>query len=119
MQKDFDDLGFAQPEAANDTVYAETRLACQGQIRFGASGRAAAAALSGMLPGQPSAQTAAPPTKTLFREARLFDSVSGKVREALRSWSRATGSPPSISATLPHQPARPLSPAATVSSFPA
>lgn len=39
------DLGFAQPEAANDPVYAETRLACQGQIRFGASGRAAAAAL--------------------------------------------------------------------------
>jgi LytR cell envelope-related transcriptional attenuator len=39
------DLGFAQPEAANDNVYANTRLECQGQIRFGASGRAAAAAL--------------------------------------------------------------------------
>lgn len=39
------DLGFGQPEAANDTVYAGNRLACQGQIRFGASGRAAAAAL--------------------------------------------------------------------------
>lgn len=39
------DLGYAQPEAANDTVYEDTRLACQGQIRFGASGRATAAAL--------------------------------------------------------------------------
>jgi len=39
------DLGFAQPEAANDPVYASTRLECQGQIRFGPAGRAAAAAV--------------------------------------------------------------------------
>jgi hypothetical protein len=39
------DLGFAEPAAANDPVYASTRLECQGQIRFGPSGRAAAAAL--------------------------------------------------------------------------
>ena len=39
------DLGYAPPEAANDTVYENTRLTCQGQIRFGASGRATAAAL--------------------------------------------------------------------------
>jgi LytR cell envelope-related transcriptional attenuator len=39
------DLGFAEPAAANDTVYANTRLECQGQIRFGPSGRAAAAAV--------------------------------------------------------------------------
>lgn len=39
------DLGYAPPEAANDTVYENTRLVCQGQIRFGASGRATAAAL--------------------------------------------------------------------------
>lgn len=39
------DLGFAQPEAANDPIYATTRLQCQGQIRFGPSGRAAAAAV--------------------------------------------------------------------------
>jgi hypothetical protein len=38
------DLGFAEPAAANDTVYANARLECQGQIRFGPSGRAAAAA---------------------------------------------------------------------------
>lgn len=39
------DLGFAQPEAANDPIYASTRLECQGQIRFGPSGRTAAAAV--------------------------------------------------------------------------
>jgi hypothetical protein len=39
------DLGYAPPTAANDDVYAGTRLECQGQIRFGSSGRAAAAAL--------------------------------------------------------------------------
>ncbi len=39
------DLGFAEPTAANDTVYANARLECQGQIRFGPSGRAAAAAV--------------------------------------------------------------------------
>jgi LytR cell envelope-related transcriptional attenuator len=39
------DLGFADPAAANDTVYVTARLQCQGQIRFGPSGRAAAAAV--------------------------------------------------------------------------
>lgn len=39
------DLGYAPPTAGNDTVYQNTRLQCQGQIRFGPSGRAAAAAL--------------------------------------------------------------------------
>ena len=39
------DLGFAQPDAANDTIYAGTRLQCQGQIRFGPTGRAADAAV--------------------------------------------------------------------------
>ena len=39
------DLGFADPAAANDPVYANARLECQGQIRFGPSGRAAAAAV--------------------------------------------------------------------------
>lgn len=39
------DLGFAQPEAANDPIYARDRLQCQGQIRFGVSGRSAAAAV--------------------------------------------------------------------------
>ncbi|HET7665899.1 MAG TPA: envelope integrity protein Cei [Mycobacterium sp.] len=39
------DLGFADPTAANDPIYVTTKLACQGQIRFGPSGRAAAAAV--------------------------------------------------------------------------
>jgi hypothetical protein len=39
------DLGFAEPSAANDAVYSSARLTCQGQIRFGPSGRAAAAAV--------------------------------------------------------------------------
>jgi LytR cell envelope-related transcriptional attenuator len=39
------DLGFAQPTAANDPVYAGTRLNCQGQVRFGTAGQASAAAV--------------------------------------------------------------------------
>ena len=39
------DLGFAEPTATNDPIYTTTRLQCQGQIRFGESGRAAAAAV--------------------------------------------------------------------------
>ena len=39
------DLGFGQPTAANDPVYANTRLVCQGQLRFGRAGQAAAAAV--------------------------------------------------------------------------
>ena len=39
------DLGFAQPTAANDPIYVNARLNCQGQIRFGANGKAGAAAV--------------------------------------------------------------------------
>jgi hypothetical protein len=39
------DLGFADPTAANDPLYENNRLSCQGQIRFGPNGRAAAAAV--------------------------------------------------------------------------
>ncbi|OBB05129.1 hypothetical protein A5662_10925 [Mycobacteriaceae bacterium 1482268.1] len=39
------DLGFAEPIAENDPLYTNNRLACQGQIRFGPAGRAAAAAV--------------------------------------------------------------------------
>lgn len=58
------DLGFAQPTAANDPIYAETRLDCQGQIRFGPAGQAAAAAV----------WLVAPCTE-LFRDDRTDDSV--------------------------------------------
>ena len=58
------DLGFAEPAATNDTLYANTRLECQGQIRFGPSGRAAAAA----------AWLVAPCTE-LFQDQRSDDTV--------------------------------------------
>lgn len=58
------DLGFAQPTAANDPVYAGERLICQGQIRFGEKGKAAAA----------SVWLVAPCTE-LFQDSRPDDSV--------------------------------------------
>jgi hypothetical protein len=58
------DLGFAQPTAANDPVYASTRLNCQGQIRFGTAGQATAAAV----------WLVAPCTE-LFHDGRADDSV--------------------------------------------
>lgn len=39
------DLGFAAPTAANDPIYAGTRLTCQGQVRFGQAGKASAASV--------------------------------------------------------------------------
>lgn len=58
------DLGFALPTAANDPIYANTRLNCQGQIRFGEAGQAGAAAV----------WLVAPCTE-LFRDDRPDDSV--------------------------------------------
>jgi hypothetical protein len=58
------DLGFAQPTAANDPIYVGTRLTCQGQIRFGPKGTAAAA----------SVWLVAPCTE-LFKDDRPDDSV--------------------------------------------
>jgi hypothetical protein len=58
------DLGFAQPTAANDPIYAGTRLNCQGQIRFGTAGQATAAAV----------WLVAPCTE-LFNDNRADDSV--------------------------------------------
>ena len=58
------DLGFTEPEAANDPVYANGRLQCQGQIRFGPAGRAAAA----------SVWLVAPCTE-LFQDQRQDDTV--------------------------------------------
>ena len=39
------DRGFAAPPAQHDPLYGSNRLSCQGQIRFGPAGRAAAAAV--------------------------------------------------------------------------
>ncbi len=58
------DDGFAQPTAANDPIYTDDRLDCQGQIRFGPAGQAAAAAL-----------WLVTPCTELFRDDRADDSV--------------------------------------------
>jgi hypothetical protein len=58
------DLGFAQPTAANDPIYATARLSCQGQIRFGTAGQATAAAVWLVVP-----------CAELFRDNRADDSV--------------------------------------------
>jgi hypothetical protein len=58
------DLGFAQPTAANDPLYAGTKLNCQGQIRFGTAGQTTAAAV----------WLVAPCTE-LFNDNRADDSV--------------------------------------------
>ncbi len=58
------DLGFAQPTAANDPIYASARLTCQGQIRFGTAGAATAAAV-----------WLVAPCAELFHDSRADDSV--------------------------------------------
>lgn len=58
------DLGFPAPAAANDPIYARTKLTCQGQIRFGEIGQAAAAAV-----------WLVTPCTELFRDDRPDDSV--------------------------------------------
>jgi hypothetical protein len=58
------DLGFAQPTATNDPIYANARLNCQGQVRFGTAGQATAAAV----------WLVAPCTE-LFHDNRADDSV--------------------------------------------
>jgi hypothetical protein len=58
------DLGFPQPTAANDPIYAHARLACFGQIRFGDAGQASAAAV-----------WVVAPCAELYRDDRTDDSV--------------------------------------------
>ena len=71
-------LGFAQPTAANDPVYANSRLECQGQIRFGEAGRAAAAAV----------WLVAPCTE-LFQDGRTDDTVDLAVGTEFSEFSRS------------------------------
>ncbi|MGW0158408.1 envelope integrity protein Cei [Mycobacterium sp. NPDC003323] len=72
------DLGFAQPTAANDPVYANSRLECQGQIRFGETGRAAAAAV----------WLVAPCTE-LFQDGRTDDTVDFAIGTEFTEFSRS------------------------------
>ena len=71
-------LGFAQPTAANDPVYANSRLECQGQIRCGEAGRAAAAAV----------WLVAPCTE-LFQDGRTDDTVDLAVGTEFSEFSRS------------------------------
>lgn len=72
------DLGFAQPTAANDPMYANGRLECQGQLRFGETGRAAAAAV----------WLVAPCTE-LFLDGRSDDAVDFAVGTEFSEFSRS------------------------------
>jgi len=72
------DDGFAQPAAANDPVYADGRLDCEGQIRFGEAGQAAAAAL-----------WLVAPCAELFRDDRADDSVDLAVGSDFISLARS------------------------------
>jgi len=72
------DLGFAEPTAANDTVYVNTRLDCVGQIRFGPAGRAAAAAV----------WLVAPCTE-LFQDQRSDDTVDLAIGTEFTELSRS------------------------------
>ncbi|ORV84601.1 envelope integrity protein Cei [Mycolicibacterium iranicum] len=58
------DIGFTEPEAANDPIYETARLQCVGQIRFGPSGRAAAASV-----------WLVAPCMELFQDGRADDTV--------------------------------------------
>jgi hypothetical protein len=72
------DLGFSEPSAANDAVYPSARLTCQGQIRFGPSGRAAAAAV----------WLVAPCTE-LFEDERIDDTVDLAIGTEFSDLSRS------------------------------
>lgn len=87
--------------------------------RRGLLGGAAAATVAGLLPRSAGAQTSAPPSRILFREARLFDSVSGQVKERaqLLVENNRIASVDFSNAPPPATP--PSSPAATGFSFPA
>ena len=63
---------------ANDPVYANSRLECQGQIRFGEAGRAAAAAV----------WLVAPCTE-LFQDGRTDDTVDLAVGTEFSEFSRS------------------------------
>lgn len=92
------DLGFADPEAANDPIYETVRLECQGQIRFGPAGRAAAAAL----------WLVAPCTE-LFQDQRSEDTVDLALGTDFSELSRSDNIDAVLASLLPDatQPADP------------
>ncbi|MCH9768100.1 MAG: envelope integrity protein Cei [Actinomycetia bacterium] len=92
------DLGFANPEAANDPIYQTARLECQGQIRFGPSGRASAAAV----------WLVAPCTE-LFQDDRTDDGVDLALGTDFTTLSRSDNIDAVLASLLPDatQPADP------------
>jgi hypothetical protein len=92
------DLGFAEPNAANDTVYANTRLECNGQIRFGPSGRAAAAAV-----------WLVAPCMELFQDQRTDDTVDLAIGTDFDELSRSDDTDAMLASLRPDatQPADP------------
>ncbi|MGB0878031.1 MAG: envelope integrity protein Cei [Mycobacterium sp.] len=92
------DLGFANPEAANDPIYQTARLECQGQIRFGPSGRASAAAV----------WLVAPCTE-LFQDERTDDTVDLALGTDFTTLSRSDNIDAVLASLLPDatQPADP------------
>ncbi|MCV7369773.1 hypothetical protein CRI77_04720 [Mycolicibacterium duvalii] len=92
------DLGFAEPEAANDPLYATARLQCQGQIRFGPAGQAAAAAV----------WLVAPCTE-LYRDQRTDDSVDLAIGTDFEELTRSDDIEAVLASLLPDatQPADP------------
>jgi len=84
------DVGFADPTAANDDLYASTRLQCQGQIRFGPSGRAAAAAV----------WLVAPCTE-LFQDQRSDDTVDLAIGTEFTELSRGDDIDAVLASLLP------------------
>lgn len=92
------DLGFADPEAANDPIYESVRLECQGQIRFGPAGRAAAASI----------WLVAPCTE-LFQDQRTDDTVDLALGTGFTELSRSDNIDAVLASLLPDatQPADP------------
>ncbi|MCH9642939.1 MAG: envelope integrity protein Cei [Actinomycetia bacterium] len=92
------DLGFTDPEAANDPVYESVRMECQGQIRFGPAGRAAAAAV----------WLVAPCTE-LFQDQRAEDTVDLAIGTEFTELSRSEDIDAVLASLLPDatQPADP------------
>ncbi len=96
------DLGFAQPEAANDPIYASTRLECQGQIRFGPSGRTAAAAVWLVAPCTELFQDERPDATVDLALGTEFSELASNddIKAVLASLRRRTPAAPSDSALL-------------------
>ena len=90
------DLGYAPPTAAQRHVYENTRLECQGQIRFGPTGRAAAAALWFVAPCTELYQDQRPDDTVDLAIGTDFTEVSPQRRHRRRAREPASRMPRSL-----------------------